>query len=212
MNSPSRTSRGQFFSFDVIAGSTIFLVAFFLLALYWLSAQSQLQAGADGMEREAQRIADQLMTAGPAGNWYEEFWTHPQKGDLSLPLDYYHEVRHIHLASDPLAPGEVDVDLMKDLNAMSGVDNGRFYSEVKEKLGIPRYDFYITIEGPGGTVLSDCMYSRPGLGGPFRCEAGREPASAREVANAEWIVMIDKNPGDSRPRELAKLRVQVWRA
>jgi len=207
--------RGQFFSFDVLAGAFIFIIAFFLLAFYWLNAQALFaQQELGDTQREAERVADQLTTVGPGGDWYETYENHPQKNDRSKLLDYYYEVDYIHLVSDASTPNEIGVDLMKDLNAMSGVDNGRFYPGVKEKLGIPRYEVYITIENSGGTVLS-CQYSRPGLSGPFDCEAGRDPTAegsgAMEIANAERIVLIDRNPGDSAPHELAKLRVQVWR-
>jgi len=206
LNSANKHSKGQFFSFDVIAGSVIFLFAFFLLAFYWLNAQAQIQDHSNDMQRDAQRIADQLMTSGESYDWYSNWLSSPGEDNL----DDVVLVKHMHLVGDPSTPNVVDFYLFRDLNTMSSVGSFKYQAEVKEKLGIPRYNYYITLEDANGDVLW-CRLP----GSSFSCEApvnGEPPADAREVANAERIILFDNDlsNGPDEP-ELVKLRVQVWR-
>lgn len=203
-SSNRKTSKGQFFSLDVIAGSLIFMIAFFLLAFYWLNAQAGMSEKTDDLQREAGRIADQLMVPGnvlpvPSG------WAAAYNPNQPRPyIDDYGTVPYIHLVGEEAnKQSEIACLLVRDLQKMSSVENYKYYSQVKEKLGIPRFEFYITIENNEGWPLSGC----PNLA---YLNAGKQPPSnAREVANAERIVLID--PEGSGVDELAKLRVQVWR-
>ena len=213
----NKKSRGQFFSLDVIAGSLIFFVAFFLLAFYWLNAQAGMGEKTDDLQREAERIADQLMTPGkilPTPNGWASAYIdrvvtnglppHPHIDDYGAEgVPYIHLVRE-----DETAQSKIACILVWDLAMMSSQG---YYAEVKEKLGIPRYEFYITLEDNDGAPV-DCAINYAGNVYLSSASGFEPPANAREIANAERIVLIDKVPFDpSNPVILAKLRVQVWR-
>ena len=209
-------SKGQFFSFDVIAGSVIFLLAFFLVAFYWFNAQSQLSEQTDDLQREAERIADQLLVPGeisplPSNWWYKKYFANP--GGFTR-IDDYVVVPYVHLASESEELHEINLALLWDLITMSDANSYQFYPQVKEKLGIPRYEFYITLEDTSGNLLNAAGGGCQDPATPIftACEAGKPPtAGAREIAIAERIVLIDHTHTDSTPHELAKLRVRVWR-
>ncbi|VVC02944.1 Uncharacterised protein [Candidatus Burarchaeum australiense] len=244
----TKTSKGQFFSLDVIVGSLIFLLAFFIIAFYWLNAQPRLTDQSADLQRDADRIADQIMTPGEIlptkdggitptfyPGWGIKYLAYPGTPGYpgqSLPhIDDYGTVPYIHLVRYAETPNTISCLLMWDLVFMSNTaESSRYYSQVKEKLGIPQYEYYIAIEGvdviPGNAgvgledhVLTGCtFYDIPVFPVSLYLYAGRlAPANAREVANAERIVLIDLTPtsGEEAPEntqpQLAKLRVQVWR-
>ncbi|RLG20183.1 hypothetical protein DRN67_00565 [Candidatus Micrarchaeota archaeon] len=226
LNSLNKTLRGQFFSFDVIASSVIFLLAFFLLAFYWINAQNQLAQQTYDLQSEAERIANQLMvpdTEPPPSQWYAEFWDYAVIGGgdpNARKLDDYVMIPFIRFVSNSETPNEIDPWLFIDFGMMcsgTGLPSGSYYyAEVKEKLGIPQYEFWITLEDTDGTPITVQGPVTPYIGGspPYAAEAGKDPANhpttPSEIATAERIVLIDARP-DSNPHELVKLRVQVWR-
>jgi hypothetical protein len=180
-----KTRRGQFFSFDVIAGAFIFMIAFFLIAFYWLNAQTLFaqQEGGD-IQREAARVSDYLLSPGipPADS---------MQGAAIGSLE------GIHLVKD--GTNTLDYTLVGDFKAISDPANAQHYQQVKEKLGIPRYDFNVTFENDAGAWL------RPPAG---KIPSPNDP-KPKDVANEERIVIMTDASGGNP--QLAKMRVQVWR-
>ncbi len=217
--------RGQFFSFDVIAGAFIFLIAFFLLAFYWLNAQALFAQQESGdMQREAERVADQLMVGSRTGT---DIITPLVNLDAmyngqGIPPDYKEDnVYPMPVASFGDGRGGLNQYALSHFLTMSNDYNHRFYNDTKEKLGIPRYEYYITIEGTDGHYLNTCIELVAIInGGAYGrgCFAGIEPGfgGAKQVANAERIVVFEdyvkagSGIGPSGTRYPAKLRVQVW--
>jgi len=98
---------------------------------------------------------------------------------------------------------------------MSRLDGFRFYADAKEKLGVPKYEYYIKLEDTDGRALETCrdflMLEGATEGdredGLMPCVAGKQPSNAQEVANVERIVLF----ADAGGTRLARLRVQLWR-
>ena len=60
--------KGQYFSFDAIVGSVIFILALVTLLSYWYSLRTALNSQTNDLTREALRISDLILTPGyPAG-------------------------------------------------------------------------------------------------------------------------------------------------
>lgn len=57
-----RLKKGQYFSFDAIIASTIFIITFVSLLTYWFSVKSALDSKDDDISREAARISDVMFT------------------------------------------------------------------------------------------------------------------------------------------------------
>ncbi|MDO8339553.1 MAG: hypothetical protein Q7T16_02750 [Candidatus Burarchaeum sp.] len=237
----TKTSKGQFFSLDVIAGSLIFMVAFFILAFYWLNAQAGMGDKTDDLQRESERIADQLMVPsqfenieftdmqtalGPMCPNYPDITdTSIKQPDDLLPVNY---VSIINSKSRVLLTAMAYLNYTSALTA--GAGSIRFYDSIKEKLGIPRYEYYITLEDSNGDVRTDCAdfgfttttCSPSGPPPMLNCVGGAPPPpNAREIANAERIALFNRYRGEFDPDvagqlyfgapELVKVRVQVWR-
>jgi len=211
-----RNHRGQFFSFDVIAGAFIFLIAFFLLAFYWLNAQALFAQQEQGdMQREAERVADQLLVPSDISvGLIAEYTMLPAPVPPSYKLDDVHETPVLSIGN-----GRAGINLLAMTHLIYAsnmskekdrLDKGRFYADAGEKLGIPKYEYYVTIEDDDGAILGSCndFLKLDGPDGRMKCAAGTAPAGAREVANAERIVLFTDDL-TGKP-ELRKLRMQVW--
>ena len=62
MNLQKRRKKGQYFSFDAIIASTIFIITFISLLSYWFSVKSSLESRDEDISREAARISDLMFT------------------------------------------------------------------------------------------------------------------------------------------------------
>ena len=222
----NKNSKGQFFSFDVIVGSVIFMLAFFLVSFYWLNAQTQVADHTVDLQREAVRISELLMVNSTIDAVLDPAQSDPDDNILVAYATYTPDPRNIvehvyiihvmgvgsHMNGNTHLNTYAFLHLvhLSDDDFGTGVGNRRFYPDVKLMLGIPQYDYYITLEDSDGTILTTC----PSLWGdaPRNCAAGIEPpADVREVANAERIVLFRADPASAGPYELTKLRIQVWR-
>lgn len=56
------SSKGQYFSFDAIIASIIFILTFMALLGYWFSVRSGLESQEADISREASRISDMMFT------------------------------------------------------------------------------------------------------------------------------------------------------
>ncbi|VVB98031.1 Uncharacterised protein [uncultured archaeon] len=54
--------KGQYFSFDAIIASVIFILTFMALVSYWFSVKSSLESKDDQISKEAARISDSMLT------------------------------------------------------------------------------------------------------------------------------------------------------
>ncbi|MFA6036331.1 MAG: hypothetical protein WC759_05235 [Candidatus Micrarchaeia archaeon] len=234
-------SRGQFFSFDVLAGAFIFMLAFFLLAFYWLNAQALFAQQETGdMQREAERMADQLLVPDDMGvpiltayaqNFYLVNGGTPPAGKR---FDQVYAMPVLSFGDGWSSRGPNNLNpwalshfiLMSNFYGGSTPDKPYFYNDMKEKLGIAKYNYYVTIEGTDGLPLTKCLDviagAVPGQA-DYRygktCRAGKNPAdpdsNVKQVANAERIVIFvdyTYTGGTMVPSTstLAKMRVQVW--
>ena len=57
-------TKGQYFSFDAIIASVIFILALFSLLSYWHSLRTALNSQSEDLTREAFRISEMVMTPG----------------------------------------------------------------------------------------------------------------------------------------------------
>lgn len=64
--------KGQYFSFDAIVASVIFILTFISLITYWFSVKSSLESKNDEITREAARISDYLLTPSVLAISYED--------------------------------------------------------------------------------------------------------------------------------------------
>ncbi len=64
--------KGQYFSFDAIIASIIFILTFVSLVSYWFSVKSSLDSKEDEISKEAARISDTLFTPGYLLNSYAD--------------------------------------------------------------------------------------------------------------------------------------------
>jgi len=63
-----KSSKGQYFSFDAIMATMVFLLAISLLSNYWFGVRAAAEKG-DDTYKEALRISDALMGTGVPQNW-----------------------------------------------------------------------------------------------------------------------------------------------
>lgn len=57
-----RHRKGQYFSFDAIVASIIFIITFITLVSYWFSVKSSLESKEEELAKEAARISDSLLS------------------------------------------------------------------------------------------------------------------------------------------------------
>lgn len=59
----ARTKKGQYFSFDAVIASIIFIMAFISFLSYWFSLKSALDSKDEEITKEAARVSDTIMAA-----------------------------------------------------------------------------------------------------------------------------------------------------
>ncbi len=64
--------KGQYFSFDAIVASIIFILTFISLVSYWFSVKSGLESKDEEISKEAARITDSMLTPSFLANSYED--------------------------------------------------------------------------------------------------------------------------------------------
>ncbi len=67
-----KTKKGQYFSFDAIIASVIFILTFMAIVTYWFSVKSSLESKDDQISKEAARITDSMLTPAYLTNSYKD--------------------------------------------------------------------------------------------------------------------------------------------
>ncbi|MDE1798041.1 MAG: hypothetical protein KGH63_01385, partial [Candidatus Micrarchaeota archaeon] len=61
---PAASRRGQYFSFDAIIASVIFILGISLLSSHWFALRAQIDSSSDYLGSDAQRASDLLLGVG----------------------------------------------------------------------------------------------------------------------------------------------------
>ncbi|MCX6777631.1 MAG: hypothetical protein NT157_01980 [Candidatus Micrarchaeota archaeon] len=128
--------RGQFFSYDAIIATVVFLIAAMLVLNYWWSSLSSMSAQYGSLMPEAVSVSSSLLTQGSPANW-----------DAT-------NAKRIGLAKGANSP-EIDQMKFASLRALASSD----YEGTKGLLGT-RHQFFISLSDSAGPLAcggSDCI-------------------------------------------------------
>ncbi|MBM3229647.1 hypothetical protein FJZ26_04415 [Candidatus Parvarchaeota archaeon] len=133
-----RSFRGQYFSFDAIAASIIFIIAVSILSSYWFGINSVMDSQTDRMNIEAMRLSDTLMTTGYPQNWNMNIGGANQLGLLktqaSNEFDAAKIIKMRDYSFDP-----ADYGKLKGLFKIGGYE---FYGQIRKNgTSAPLYSF-----------------------------------------------------------------------
>ncbi|VVB66294.1 Uncharacterised protein [Candidatus Gugararchaeum adminiculabundum] len=183
--------RGQFFSFDVIMGAVVFLIALFLLTTYWWGIRNSFDDTRENMYLATLRVSDLLMTPGAPTNWADPGAVAGQYGLMKnwtyQKLDIYKAKRFLSLTR-PITGN---------------------YNDIKKSLGAQNYEFYITIENvsyPAGSAsnpnsLICCDNNDPCIN---PCIFGARPTNAIESVSVDRTATLPSG-------EAVKIHTILWR-
>lgn len=160
-------SKGQFFSYDAIVASAVFLIALSLILVYWQG----IRTGGEGeLARESARLSEKLMGTGVPQNW-----------------ERTGEVGSIGLVEGE-SNGVLSIEKLVEFRKMSGDD----YVGTKEKLGIGN-EYWIEISGKEIDCFGACSFGKEPPENAERSSAIRlvvlngKPASLRATLWKESI-------------------------
>lgn len=125
----AKWKKGQIWSYDLIVGSLLFIIAMAILAFFWWSARTNMSEDKEAIVRESLKVSDVLMSPGIPANWNEVV----NLSDQST----WSNVQQIGLATS-WANVSLSVDKVYKLANMSSVN----YSYTQGKLR-SNYDFYV---------------------------------------------------------------------
>ncbi len=122
----NKTRKGQYFSFDAIIASIIFIIAISILSSYWFGVRSVMDSRSENMYNEVIRVSDTLMSEGTPTNWQAQLFINIQQFGLLKNKTTY------------------ELDDMK-INKLSSLLGSADYDKTRKKLNIDKYQLYITI-------------------------------------------------------------------
>ena len=121
MINTTRTRKGQFFSYDAIVAGLMFTVLLTVLYVYWSSLRATVFTQIDDMFRTAISVSNLLLTT---GNWPDSA-----------------TAKQIGLT---VRPNSLELDTSK-VGAFADMAMGQGYEDIRSKLGVAPYMFYIRI-------------------------------------------------------------------
>jgi hypothetical protein len=127
-----RLRKGQVWSYDLIVGSIIFVIAMGILAFFWWSARTNISENKDAMVAESAKVSDVLMSPGIPANW-----------NMLVKLtdqSTWANVQQIGLAED-WGSNILSIDKLYKFTNMSLLN----YPAVKSKIR-SRYNFYMELK------------------------------------------------------------------
>lgn len=194
VTSMSDMKKGQYFSFDAIVASVIFILAITLLSGHWYSLRAQIDDRSDYLYSEAFRISDTLL--GP--------------GDPLRPLPWYMDPLHATragLAVNGSLPVELDNTTLTDIAYYLNPSN-RQYNDSKVLLGTGA-EYWVEIN----TTYARQDFSRGGPQGVWigNYTFGQRMVNPTEVAHVsrEIVVQTVNTPGQIHYFP-GTLTVYVW--
>lgn len=172
-----KSRKGQYFSFDAIIASIIFIIAISVLSSYWYGVQSVMDSRSENMYNEVMRVSDILMSDGTPSNWDSNPAAVLQYGLLKNKTTY-----------------ELDENKITQLTAYLDSASAH-YNETRQKLGLSKYQIYVTI---GNNTNPASLASM-----------GYDPATdpkAANIATASRVGHIKLSGVDT----LATVRIVIW--
>ncbi len=160
------TKKGQYFSFDAIMASVIFILALTLLSSHWFSLRAQIDDRSDYLQTEAFRISDALLGPGDPPNWY---------------FDIPHATR-VGLSVNSSLPSDLNLDTLQMAQGIISSDE-RAYNASRNLLGTGA-DYWVEVN----TTYFDRNYQN--------FTFGRRPLNPTEIAKVrrEIVVKTNSNP------------------
>lgn len=163
-----KTKKGQYFSFDAIVASVIFVMALVALISYWYSVKSMLDSQSEELSKEAIKISS--LALGPASPY-----------PRSVPCNF----ERIGFANS-WDDKRLNVTMIECArSALGSSDPGRGQDWLKNNFSTNNLQIAIT-RTRGGTVLDHPDY----LLGPATI-----PADAKEVVRLRRVAPIAENDG-----------------
>lgn len=131
----ARWKKGQMWSYDLVIGSVLFMIAMAILAFFWWSARTNISENKDAVIFESMKVSDSLMSPGTPANW--ESLVDP------MNMSTWANVQQIGLAKSwgVNETNVISIDKLYKFRQMSLIN----YSYTKSKLR-SRYDFFIELK------------------------------------------------------------------
>lgn len=191
--------KGQYFSFDAIVATVIFVLAISLLVNYWFGARAVMEGMEEDMYREALRLGDSLLTPGnpsSAPSFWEDF--------LSTTPDQINQVGFADSPGTNILDGRTDgkLDKFRDYVGTSPsppadptafINSDPEYLKGKELLRSP-YNYRINITQAGS------------LSPDF--DIGAPPYNAKNVVQIRRVALLRRDAGDP---VFATLELTLWK-
>ncbi len=210
----SSTSRkGQYFSFDAIIASVIFILAISLLSAHWYALRAQIDSSSDYVGADAMRVSDLLLGVG-------------NPVDYALLPDQPIEANCLSAGSASnwyMCPGQavragfsINNSPIVLLNATQLYQAQQYVGALNPSsstLNANHYDAYRSLMAIGSQF--DVMVNTSELdrtGHPVSYRFGRSPVNATEIAQARRSIVIfdSTKPVGERQYYYGNLTVYVW--
>lgn len=176
--------KGQVWSYDLIIGSIIFIIAMGILAFFWWSAQTNMSENKDLVAKESIKVSDVLLSPGIPQNWNELV-------DVNTPSTWGN-VQQFGLA-ERWDSNKLSIDKLYKLREISL----RNYSFAKSRVR-SRYDFFFELVGINNSVESRLkLNGKDIIGGKQYSET-----TAKTIAKVDRVVVYNNSA--------AVLKVYSW--
>ncbi|MFH1306253.1 MAG: hypothetical protein ABIH83_01170 [Candidatus Micrarchaeota archaeon] len=185
--------RGQYFSFDAILASVIFIMALSILMNHWFALRSQMNEDTDYLQSEAHRISDLMLGVGNPSNWYINPSGAMRAGfgvENSFPgnLVYQRVPRpNIEAASVHLIPGQ-NYDDSRVLMATSA-------------------EYYVVMRL---AIADPDTFKYPPFPQAINVEFGNEPPANAEIAKVRRVVYVEREIGSEQAQYVGNMTVYTW--
>ena len=184
----NRLKKGQVWSYDLIIGSILFVIAMGILAFFWWSARTNMSEQKDVLILESIRVADSLVSPGSPTDWE----THVNLNDQNT----WDDVQQIGLVQ---SWNDNESNILSNCKVynfrMMSFAN---YSLTKTKLR-SRYDFYIQFiihNANGSDQMATYSGSDLWIGKPFNEQ------TVKSIAKTDRLIVYNHS--------LVFMRVYIW--
>jgi len=180
----NKGKRGQVWSYDLIVGSILFVIAMGILAFFWWSARTNMSENKDVVIQESAKLGDLLISPGIPTEWNTSVNITNQ--------NTWSSIRQIGL-TEGWDTNVISVDKLYKFTQMSLVN----YSFVRANLR-PKYDFYVELIYFNNSVENNVILN----GTAVRAGKQYSDITAKAVAKTDRIVVYNHS--------VAILRLYIW--
>jgi len=134
-----RARKGQYFSFDAIIASIIFIIAISVLSSYWFGVRSVMDSRSENMYNEVIRISDMLMSEGTPANW----------NDVTIP---YQGIQQFGLLANKSTYEVLEAKANRLNTFLNDPQTDPQYNATRKRMGLDKYQIYLAIGNNTNTI------------------------------------------------------------